>query len=493
MPTLAPSRRTEPVIDYRPVLLIVGLLVVTLGVAMLLPGLVELARHLPSGEAFVASALVTIFVGGLMVTANRVEIGGITRRQTFILVVHAWVAMPAFAALPFVFSDLQLSYTDAYFEAMSGLTTTGSTVLVGLDSMPPSILLWRALLQWLGGIGIIVMAMAILPLLRTGGMQLFHAESSDRYEKPFPRATQLVSAIILAYVVLSLLCMVAYWMAGMTPFDAMTHMMSTVATGGYSTHDASFAYFESALIEWLGVVFMISGALPFVLYVRAARGDLALLWDRQVRVFLATVVLASLVLALWLAIDKSLPVLDAIRLTAFNVASIVTTTGFASTDYNYWGGLVVGVMFYLTFVGGCTGSTAGAIKIFRFRVMAIVLSDHLMQRFYPHGIGRRLYDGQPLDEDVVEGVLAFAVVYAASVGAIALALGALELDWVTSLSGAATAVGNVGPGLGPIIGPAGNFSTLPDAAKWLLSFGMMLGRLELFTVLVLLMPRFWRG
>jgi len=218
-----------------------------------------------------------------------------------------------------------------------------------------------------------------------------------------------------------------------------------------------------------------------------------LLWDRQVRVFLATVVLASLVLALWLAIDKSLPVLDAIRLTAFNVASIVTTTGFASTDYNYWGGLVVGVMFYLTFVGGCTGSTAGAIKIFRFRVMAIVLSDHLMQRFYPHGIGRRLYDGQPLDEDVVEGVLAFAVVYAASVGAIALALGALELDWVTSLSGAATAVGNVGPGLGPIIGPAGNFSTLPDAAKWLLSFGMMLGRLELFTVLVLLMPRFWRG
>jgi trk system potassium uptake protein TrkH len=337
------------------------------------------------------------------------------------------------------------------------------------------------------------MAMAILPLLRTGGMQLFHAESSDRYEKPFPRATQLVSAIVLAYGALSLLCMIAYWVAGMTPFDAMTHMMATVATGGYSTHDASFAYFDSPLIEWLGVLFMLSGALPFVLYVRAFRGDLALLWDRQVQVFLATVVLASLVLALWLAIDKSLPVLDAIRLTAFNVTSIVTTTGFASTDYNYWGGLVVGVMFYLTFVGGCTGSTAGAIKIFRFRVMAIVLSDHLMQRFYPHGMGRRSYDGQPLDEDVVEGVLAFAVVYAASVGAIALGLGALELDWVTSLSGAATAVGNVGPGLGPIIGPAGNFSTLPDAAKWLLSFGMMLGRLELFTVLVLLMPRFWRG
>jgi trk system potassium uptake protein len=493
MPILAPSPRIEPVIDYRPVLLIVGLLVVTLGVAMLVPGVVELARHLPSGEAFVASALVTIFMGGLLVAANRVEIRAMTRRQTFVLVVLAWVTVPAFAALPFVFSDLQVSYTDAYFEAMSGLTTTGSTVLVGLDSMAPSILLWRALLHWLGGIGIIVMAMAILPLLRTGGMQLFHAESSDRYEKPFPRATQMVSAILLAYVLLSGACAFAYWLAGMTAFDAITHSMATLSTGGFSTHDASFAYFQSPLLEWLGVIFMISGALPFVLYVRAAQGESALLRDRQVQVFLATVALAALVLALWLVVDKSIPVLDAIRLTAFNVTSIVTTTGFASTDYTYWGGLVVGVMFYLTFVGGCTGSTAGAIKIFRFRVMGIVLSDHLMQRFYPHGMGRRSYDGQPLEQDVVEGVLAFAVVYAVSVGLIALGLGALELDWLTSLSGAATALGNVGPGLGPIIGPAGNFSTLPDTAKWLLSFGMLLGRLELFTVLVLLMPRFWRG
>jgi trk system potassium uptake protein TrkH len=324
-------------------------------------------------------------------------------------------------------------------------------------------------------------------------MQLVHAESSDRYEKPFPRATQMVSAMLLAYLVLSGACGLAYWLAGMTPFDAVTHAMATLSTGGFSTHDASFAYFESPLLEWLGLIFMIGGALPFVLYVRAAQGEAALLRDRQVQVFLTTVALAALVLALWLVTDENLPVLDAVRVTAFNVTSIITTTGFASTDYSHWGGLMVGVMFYLTFVGGCTGSTAGGIKIFRFRVMGIVLSDHLLQRFYPHGMGRRSYDGRPLDEDVVEGVLSFAVVYAASVGAIALGLGALGLDWLTSLSGAATAVGNVGPGLGPIIGPAGNFSTLPDTAKWLLSFGMMLGRLELFTVLVLLMPRFWRG
>jgi trk/ktr system potassium uptake protein len=488
-----PHRRQEPLIDFRPVLLVVGLLLLIIGLAMLLPSAVGLVRDARNGQAFLVSAVVTVALAGLIVAANRVHDFTITRRQTYILVVLAWVLLPGFAALPFVFSDLDLSFTDAYFEAMSGITTTGSTVLTGLDQIAPAILLWRALLQWLGGIGIIVMAMAILPLLRTGGMQLFHAESSDRYEKPFPRATQLVSALVLAYVLLSILCGLAYRVAGMTPFDAIVHAMTTLSTGGYSSHDASFGFYQSPLIEWLGTLFMLAGALPFVLYVRAARGDVRILRDRQVQVFLAIVLFSSLALATWLTIHKDLLLVDAIRLTVFNVTSIITTTGFASADYNIWGGLAVGMMFYLTFVGGCTGSTAGAIKIFRFRVMAIVLSDHLLQRFYPHGVSNRTYDGKPLEADVVEGVLAFAVVYATSVGFIALGLAALDLDWVTSLSGAATAVGNVGPGLGEIIGPAGNFANLPDGAKWLLAFGMLLGRLELFTVIVLLAPRFWRG
>jgi trk system potassium uptake protein len=489
----APYRRQEPLIDLRPVLMVVGLLLLTVGMAMLVPSLVGFARGSPNGEAFFGSAAFTVAVAGLMVTGNRVPVLTITRRQTFVVVVLAWIGLPAFAALPFVFSELDLSYTDAYFEAMSGLTTTGSTVLVGLDQMAPSLLLWRALLHWLGGIGIIVMAMAILPLLRTGGMQLFHAESSDRYEKPFPRATQFVSALVLSYVLLSIACGVAYRLAGMTLFDAVIHTMATLSTGGFSSHDASFAHFKSPLIEWLAVLFMLAGALPFVLYVRAARGDPKILHDRQVQVFLAVVLISSLALAAWLAVYKDLRLIDAVRLSAFNVTSVITTTGFASADYNLWGGFAVGLMFYLTFVGGCTGSTAGGIKIFRFRVMAIVLSDHLLQRFYPHGVSNRSYDGKPLDDDVVEGVLAFAVVYATSVGAIALGLAALDLDWITSLSGAATAVGNVGPGLGEIIGPAGNFASLPDGAKWLLAFGMLLGRLELFTVIVLLAPRFWRG
>jgi trk system potassium uptake protein TrkH len=489
----APVRRQEPLIDFRPVFLVVGLLLLIVGMAMLLPSVVGLLRDSPNGEAFFASAVVTIAVAGAAVAANRVPMITITRRQTYILVVMAWVMLPGFAALPFVFSEVDLSFTDAYFEAMSGLTTTGSTVLTGLDQMAPSILLWRALLHWLGGIGIIVMAMAILPLLRTGGMQLFHAESSDRYEKPFPRATQLVSALVLAYALLTILCGMAYRLAGMSGFDAVVHAMATLSTGGYSSHDASFAYFQSPLLEWLGTLFMLAGALPFVLYVRAVRGDTRILRDRQVHVFLAIVLISSLALAAWLTIHNDLLLHDAVRLTLFNVTSIVTTTGFASADYNLWGGFAAGIMFYLTFVGGCTGSTAGAIKIFRFRVMTIVLSDHLLQRFFPHGVGNRSYDGKPLEDDVVEGVLAFAVVYAASVGAIALGLAALDLDWITSLSGAATAVGNVGPGLGDIIGPAGNFASLPDGAKWMLAFGMLLGRLELFTVIVLLAPRFWRG
>jgi trk system potassium uptake protein TrkH len=485
--------RPAPGLDLRPVLFVVGVLTLVVGLAMVLPGAAGLALGTRSGQAFMAAAAITIGIGGLLVAGNRVPVPQMTLRQIYVLTVLVWVTVPAFAALPFVFSELRLSYTDAYFEAMSGLTTTGSTVLVGLDVMPRSILLWRGLLQWLGGIGIVVMAMAVLPLLRTGGMQLFHAESSDRHDKPLPRITQLVRVLLLAYLALSGACALAYRLAGMSDFDAIVHAMATISTGGYSSHDLSFAYFASPTIEWLGTVFMLSGALPFVLYVRATRGDLMLLRDQQVRAFAFAVLASMVILTIWLGVHQEVALLDALRLAAFNATSIVTTTGFASSDYNLWGGFAVGVFFYLTFIGGCTGSTAGAIKIFRFRVMAIVLGDYLLRRFSPHAVGRRSYDGRHLDDDVIEGVFAFAVVYALAVAVIAVGLGAMGLDLITSLSGAATALGNVGPGLGPIIGPAGNFATLPDAAKWLLAFGMLLGRLELFTVLVLLTPKFWRG
>jgi trk system potassium uptake protein TrkH len=385
--------RPAPRLDLRPVLFVVGVLTLVVGLAMLVPGAVGLLLGTRNGNAFIVAAGTTIAIGGLFAAGNRVPVPQMTLRQIYILTVLVWITVPAFAALPFVFSELRLSYTDAHFEAMSGLTTTGSTVLVGLDAMPHSILLWRGLLQWLGGIGIVVMAMAVLPLLRTGGMQMFHAESSDRHDKPLPRVTQLVKVLLLVYVALSAICALAYWHAGMSGFDAIVHAMSTISTGGYSSHDLSFAYFASPTLEWLGTLFMLSGALPFVLYVRASRGDLMLLRDRQVRAFALAVLASTVILTLWLTPRHDVGLLEALRLAAFNATSVITTTGFASADYNLWGGFALGIFFYLTFIGGCTGSTSGAIKIFRFRVMAIVLGDYLFRRFSPHAVGRRNYDG----------------------------------------------------------------------------------------------------
>jgi len=479
-------------LDLRPVLFLVGLLICAVGFAMIVPATMNWLTESSSPEPFSIAAAFSVGVGGLFVLANRGSSMTLTLRQAYVLTFLAWLAVPMVGALPLVFSELRLSYTDAFFETMSGVTTTGSTVLVGLDTMPHSILLWRALMQWLGGVGIIVMAIAILPWLRSGGMQLFHAESSDRSDKPMPRLAAVTTALCGAYVVASVACVVAYHWAGMSLFDAIAHAMTTLSTAGYSTRDASFGGYPAS-VQWVGVVFMIAGALPFLLYVRAVRGDWTILRDRQAQLMVLLLLSAILVLTLWLHWHGDRPLDDAIRLAAFNVTSVMTTTGYASDDFALWGPLAVGVFFYLMFIGGCTGSTSGAIKVFRFRVLFIVLRGYIFRRFMPHTVFDRSYDGRTLSVDVVEGVMAFLAVYFLTIAVAALALGGFGLDWLTALSGAVQAIGNVGPGLGPIIGPAGNYASLPDGAKWILAFAMLLGRLELFTILVLLTPGFWRG
>ena len=479
-------------IDLRPVLFVIGVLICAIAVAMLVPATLNWLSGVHAPEPFSLAAVLSIGLGGLFVLANRGTVGALTLRQAYVLTFLAWFVVPAIAALPLCFSELKLSYTDAFFETMSGVTTTGSTVLVGLDSMPKSILLWRALLQWLGGIGIVVMAIAILPWLRTGGMQLFHTESSDRSDKPMPRLAAVSAALCAAYFVVSFACVVGYRLAGMTLFEAIAHAMSTLATGGYSTRDSSFTNF-SAAAQWVAVVFMLAGGLPFLLFVRAARGDWSILRDRQAGVMILILSVSAAMLTIWLHWHGGRPFGDAIRLAAFNATSVMTTTGYASDDFGVWGPFADGIFFYLMFIGGCTGSTAGAIKVFRFRVLLIVLREHIQRRFMPHAVGQRTYDDKPLSVDVVEGVMAFVAVYFLAVACGAVALGAFGLDWITALSGTVQAIGNVGPGLGPIIGPAGNFASLPDGAKWILAFEMLLGRLELFTVLVLLTPRFWRA
>ncbi|MGH6954357.1 MAG: TrkH family potassium uptake protein, partial [Alphaproteobacteria bacterium] len=386
------------------------------------------------------------------------------------------------------------SYTDAYFETMAGLTTTGSTIIVGLDQAPRGILLWRALLHWLGGMGIVVMAVAVLPLLRVGGMQLFRTESSDRSEKVLPSPVQIARAVGVVYVGLSAVCALAYHVAGMTVFDAVVHSMATLSTGGFSSHDASFAYFKSPALELIATGFMIAGGLPFVLFIRATEGRPGDLWrDQQVRAFLSIIAAVALMLALWLALTGQKPFWEGLRLALFNVTSIITTTGFTNIDYGAWGGFALVVILLVTFFGGCTGGTTGGIKIYRLQVIWLTFRQQVSNLVHPHGVFPLRYNRAPLPADIPGSVMAFTLAYVSVWVLLAIALAALGLDFLTSVSGAATALGNVGPGLGPIIGPVGNFAPLPDAAKWLLSLGMVLGRLELLTLLVLLAPRFWRG
>jgi len=465
----------------------------TIAAAMVLPAVADFADGNTDGRVFLSSAVFTFFIGGLLVLVayddQPVNLG---IKEGFLLTTVCWVVITAFAAIPF--AGLGLTYTDAYFEAMSGLTTTGSTVLTKLDQLPRGLLLWRAILQGLGGLGIIVTAIIMLPFLRVGGMQLFQMEHSDRSEKVVPRAVELTLAIAGIYAALTLVCIVAYASLGMTLFDAICHGLTTVSTAGFSTHDESFGFFRSAALEWTCIIFMILGALPFVVFIKMLRGNRgALISDTQVRGFLAFLITICLIMTFWLVAVRGLDVHDALRTATFNVTSIVTTTGYASTDYTQWGSFGVGLFFLLMFVGGCSGSTCGGIKIYRLQVMGLLTRSHFVHLMSPNRVVTLTYNGRRLPADVPFSVVAFLAIYMATVGMFTVVLAAMGLDLVTALSAATQAVGNVGPGLGDHIGPSGNYSGLPQAAKWVLAFAMMLGRLELFTVLVLFRVEFWRS
>jgi trk system potassium uptake protein TrkH len=482
------------VIDIRPVLFVVGILLTTLAAFMFVPALVDASAGNPDWRVFLAAAFFTLFIGVTLVLMNRTGPIHLNVRQTFLLTTLAWLVMAAFAALPFSFSELELDYADAFFESMSGLTTTGSTVIVGLDTAPPGILIWRALLQWQGGIGIIVMAIAVLPMLRVGGMQLFRTESSDLSEKVLPRATQISAVIGLIYVTLTAAAAAAYWIFGMTPFDAISHAMTTIPTGGFSTHDRSVGYFESHAIEWVVSLFMVLSGIPFVLYFQLLAGHRSDLWrDTQVRTYLGIVTVLVIALSVWLWATQGRHHFVALRHSVFNTVAVITGTGFASDDFNTWGVFPTAVLFIAMFIGGCTGSTAGGIKVFRLQVLFATAAVQIRRLLQPHGVFVAQFNRKPIPDSVAEAVMSFFILYILVYVIVALALSFFGLDLMTSLSGAATALSNVGPGLGEVIGPVGTFTSLPDPAKWILSAAMLLGRLELFTVLVLFSRRFWRG
>lgn len=481
----------------KPVAYFTGAVLVATAAMMIFPALVDLYFGSEDWKAFAFAAAITIIPGAALLIGNKGALkAGLSLRQAFLLTPLSWFSVSLFSAIPFYLSDQNTvsgNIASSFFESVSGITTTGATVISGLDSAAPGILLWRAILQWMGGIGIIGTAIAILPALGIGGMQLFRTESSDRSEKAMPRVRQIAKVLGQTYVGLTVIAILVYWAAGMRIFDAVAHGMTSIATGGYSTSDASFGAWDDNGIQWFAVLFMLSGTLPFVLYVRFVAGDRRAFWDRQVRTLMAFLATTVLLMGAWLYATGVYTLEPAFRHAAFNVVSVVTTTGYASADYTLWGNAIIGVFFGLTFVGGCTGSTSGGIKIFRFEVLVIMLKAHFMRLLYPHGVFPRYYGDRKLDDEVVGSVVAFFAVFFLTYSLLTIGLMGFGLDFLTSASGAATAVANVGPGLGHIIGPAGNFGSLPDGAKWLLSLGMLLGRLELFTVLILFIPRFWRG
>ena len=480
--------------DFRPIFLVIGLLLATLALVMLVPMTVDFFAGNPDWEVFALSSGVTLFVGIAMALTSRTGVLHLSIRQAFLMTTLSWVSLTFFAALPFVYSEMGLSFTDAFFEAMSGITTTGSTVITGLDKAPAGILLWRALLQWLGGIGIIVMAIAVLPMLKVGGMQLFRMESSDQSEKVLPRAAQIATAIGVVYLLLSGICAGAYWLAGMTGFEAIAHAMTTIATGGFSTSDGSVGYFDNAWIDLIATAGMIIGSLPFILYLKTLQGDFrAVFSDSQVQCFISLVAVVVLTTAGWLWLENGLDLLVSLRLASFSIVSIITGTGYAISDYSLWGSFALPIFFFIMFIGGCAGSTTCGIKIFRFQVLYAAARTQIHHLLQPHGVFIPYYNKRPISEEVIVSVLSFFFMWFISFTLLSLALGMLGLDYMTALSSAATAIANVGPALGPIVGPGGTFQSLPDSAKWLLSGGMLLGRLELFTVIVLFSRSFWRG
>ncbi|MBM6578947.1 TrkH family potassium uptake protein [Microvirga sp. BT689] len=480
----------------RPVFHLTGRMLLALAAAMLLPVVFDVFAGDPNWKAFLLASGITFACGGGLTHMTRCRLSeGLTLRQAFLLTPLSWTTIALFGAIPLYISDyaqFRDSFTNAFFESMSGLTTTGATVIVGLDAAPQGILLWRALLQWLGGIGIIGVAIAILPTLGVGGMQLFRTESSDRSEKVMPRVREIAAGIVLIYVALTVACGLAYWLVAMTAFEALAHALTTVSTAGFSTSDISMARWDNASLHWIATLFMLSGAVPFVLYLRLFRGQRDALRDSQVLFLFGLLAVVIIAVAAWLTLAGTHSAADALRLASFNVVSLVTTTGYATADYTLWGNLMIGVFFGLMFVGGCTGSTAGGMKIFRFQVMIRMLQSQFLRLLYPRGVFPRVYAGRILPDDVIGSVVVFFSLYFICYSGLTVAMMAFDLDFLTSASAAVAALSNVGPGLGPIIGPAGNFAALPDASKWLLCFGMLLGRLELFTVLILFFPQFWR-
>ena len=476
------------------VFFLIGILLVVLGSSMLAPYAIQVILNEKS-HSFISASFVTIFIGVLFILANLEKEFKLNLRQTFLFSSLAWVMVAAFGSLPFLLSTQNFTLSEAFFESMSGITTTGATIISDLDNSPKSILLWRAIMQWLGGIGIVVMAITILPLLKVGGMQLFKMEGPDSTEKILPRTIEVATIIISTYIVLTFICGLFYWIFGMTVFDSVSHAMTTIATGGFSTHNDSIGFFKNSNIEIVASIFIILGSIPFISYLKFAQGNKKIFFqDVQIKGLIYLLAISIFIMFFYLIlINYESSLLDKIRISSFNVISILSGTGYVTDDFGLWGKFSLIFFLLLMFIGGCAGSTACGIKIFRLQMLLIFLKNQIQKLVSPNSVIITKYNNQKISDSFINSVIIFIFTFLFIFLIIAMLLSISGLDLITSISGAASSISNVGPGLGDMIGPNGNYKEIPDLSKWILSAGMLLGRLELFAVLVLFFPSFWRN
>ena len=477
--------------NYKTVFFTLGILQIILGVSMFIPIIVQFF-YSEIDSSFFGSSIVTIIFGTLFFLSNLDHDKKLNLQQAFLLTALSWISIAIFGSLPFVFSSIELSITDSFFESMSGITTTGSTIISDLENAPKGLLLWRAILQWLGGIGIIVMAITLMPIMNVGGMQLFKISSNDSSEKILPKSKEIALRLIYIYSGLTGLCAITYWIFGMGKFDSLTHSMTTIATGGFSNYNESIGYFNSLPIEISSMFFIILGSIPFIAYIKFISGNKKIfLNDIQIKTFLKIIIFTVIILSIYLLFSNQENF--SLRSIFFNTISILSGTGYVNAEFDRWGSFPITLFLALMFIGGCAGSTACGVKIFRIQILYLFILNQLKKIIYPKGVFVIKYDQSAVDEKFIASIISFIYFYIVIFFILTALLSLTGLDFITAISGAATSISNVGPGLGPIIGPNGDFSALPDLSKWILTVGMILGRLELFAILVLFLPSFWKN
>jgi trk system potassium uptake protein len=478
------------------VIALIGRMVLIFALLMAVPLAFAVVGGDAAEQAFVQGLLGTLAAGALMSLATRRFRRELQPRDGFLLVGLTWLVLPAFGALPLLLALPELSVTDAYFEAMSAFTATGATVLTGLENLPLSVNVWRCFMMLVGGLGIIVLAVAILPLLGVGGSQLFRAETAGpmKDQKLTPRIADTARAIWVAYALLAMSCTLAYRWAGMSWVDAFLHMCSTVSLGGFSSYDASFGHWNSPLIEGVAVVFMLLSGISLTLYFLAWRArSLAPLWRSvELRAFYGVLLGSITLIVAYLVLGGIYPdVGEALRHTVFHVVSVATTTGYAARDYAQWPLFAPMLIILLGCFATCAGSTGGGIKMIRLLILLAQARREMVRIVHPRAVNPVVIGGRPVSDATVQGVIAFMMIYGVTIVGLTMVLLFSGLDPVTAFTAVVACVNNIGPGLGEV-GPATNFSGLTDFQTWVCTLAMLLGRLELLSVLVLLTPSFWR-